>query len=538
MTSAHSMHASHTETMLTGASCCGTAQSSAATLPAETRATQAETRSTAVGASPGVHVDDADFDLLVIGTGGAGVAAAIQAATMGATVGIVEGGTLGGTCVNVGCIPSKLLMEAAAHVHASRHGFPGVAPCNPAVDWRGVVRHKTMLVEALRTAKYADVLASYPTITRLEGQARVLASSAGRVRVSLQHIAGTREYAARKMIVATGAAAVVPPILGIEMIDALDSTSAMEMDALPASMIVLGGGQVGVELGQMFARFGVRVTLVQRGAQLLPGEDPEVATILRDALVAEGIAVHTGMAATRVARNGDAVVVHVMQGGVESELHAERLLVATGRRPNTRELGLQAAGVELTSSGFIRTDATLRTANPNIYAAGDVTGGPGYVYVAASGGRVAAENALQALDATCIADDTTRSLDLTVVPRVTFTAPQVASVGMTEATARAAGRDVNVSILEMAHLPRALVSDATRGLVKLVSDAASGRVLGVQAVAHNAGELMGEAALAIRFGLTVRDIADTLHPYLTWGEGLKLAAQGGSIGVATLSCCA
>ena len=248
--------------------------------------------------------------------------------------------------------------------------------------------------------------------------------------------------------------------------------------------------------------------------------------------------IHDGTTATRVERNGTDVVVRIRHGAIESELRAERLLVATGRRPNTHEMGLEAVGVALTSTGYIQTDGTLRTANADIYAAGDVTGGPGYVYVAASGGRVAAENAVQALRATDTAGASPRMLDLTVVPHVTFTAPQVASVGMTEAAARATGLEIDVSTLEMAHLPRALVSDATRGLVKLVSDAATGRVLGVHAVAANAGELMGEATLAVRLGLTVRDIADTLHPYLTWGESLKLAAQGGSQGVATLSCCA
>ena len=207
-----------------------------------------------------------------------------------------------------------------------------------------------------------------------------------------------------------------------------------------------------------------------------------------------------------------------------------------GRRANTQKLGLDAAGVALTARGFVRVDPTLRTSNPDVYAAGDVAGGPQYVYVAAAGGRVAAENAVNAINGVSAED--ARELDLSAVPNVTFTSPQVGSVGLTEATARAAGYAVDVSALDMAHVPRALVSYDTRGFVKLVAEAESGRLLGVHAIAPNAGEFMGEATLAVRFGLTARDLSGTLHPYLTWAESLKLAAQGFSTDVTKLSCCA
>jgi mercuric reductase len=381
------------------------------------------------------------------------------------------------------------------------------------------------------------VLASYPGVVRLEGRARLLPAH-GMVRIQVQEGANAREYTARKVIVATGAVAALPPIPGIKTVDALTSTTAMDLPVLPPSLIVLGGGQVGVELGQMFARFGVKVVIVQRAPQLLPGEDSEIAAVLRDALEAEGIEVHTGTVAVRVEQSGTETVVHVRQGALEGQLRAARVLVAAGRRPNTRELGLDDLGVARTPSGYIQTDATLRTSHADVYAAGDVTGGPGYVYVAAAGGRVAAENALKALHGTGTVNDEPRELDLSVVPSVTFTVPQVASVGLTEAAARAAGHHVDVSVLDMAHVPRSLVSYDRRGLVKLVSESGSGRILGVQAVATNAGEFMGEATLAVRFGLTVRDLSGTLHPYLTWIESLKLAAQGGSAGVEKLSCCA
>lgn len=481
-----------------------------------------------------------DFDVVVIGTGGAGVAAAIQASEMGGRVGIAEGGTLGGTCVNVGCIPSKTLVEAAAHYHAARRGFPGIAPCEPAVSWRELLRQKDALVGDLRQSKYADVLASYSGITLLDGRATIsgmTAESGAAVLFRVQ--VGDVEHRARKLIVATGSAPAMPLIPGLDQVDALTSTTAMTLEQRPASLIVLGGGPVGVELGQIFARFGTKVTILQRGAQLLTAEDEAISAALRTHLEAEGLEIHTSTAVTRVERAADdGVVVHVMQGSLTGELRAERILVAAGRRPNTHELGLHFVGVAVTQDGFVQVDATMRTSHPDIYAAGDVTGGPGYVYVAASGGRVAAENAMKSLAHTDIRSDAPRELDLSVVPRVTFTAPQVASVGLTEAQATAQGYHVKVSQLDLAQVPRALVSYDTRGLVKIVADAGSEKLLGVHAVTPFAGEIMGEAALAIRFGLTARDLSGTLHPYLTWGESLKLAAQGFSMDVAKLSCCA
>ena len=472
----------------------------------------------------------ADFDILIIGTGGAGVAAAIQAAGMGVKVAIVEAGVLGGTCVNFGCIPSKNLIEAAARYHDAQIGFPGVAPCAPSLDWTAVLAQKNELVVDLRQAKYADVLASYPGVAILAGHA-VLAGD-GRVRV------GDVEHRARKIIIATGASPSSPPIEGLEQVGALNSTTAMELEQLPASLLVIGGSAIGLELGQMFARFGVKVTIVELAQRILPHEDDAVSESLMTLLVEEGLEFHTGMTPTRIEKNESGVVLHVSQGSLIGELRAERVLIATGRRPNTDRLGLGDAGVHTTPKGYIKVDATMRSSNPDVYAAGDVTGGPGYVYVAAAGGRVAAENAVKSLAPTGTSSDEPKELDLSIVPNVTFTSPQVGSVGLSEANARAVGHNVQVSMLDMAQVPRAIVSRTTGGMVKIVADTASGRILGVHAVGPHAGDLMGEATLAVRFGLTARDIAGTLHPYLTWAESMKLAAQGFSMDVSKLSCCA
>ena len=467
-----------------------------------------------------------DYDLLVIGSGSAGMAAAIRASELGATAAIVEEAeVVGGTCVNVGCIPSKYLVEAAHHYHAARAGFPGIAACEPQLAWGAVLRQKREVVEGLRREKYLDVLDAFGGTTLLRGRAALLGG--GRVRVR------EREIRARKIVVATGTRPAMPPIAGLAEAGALDSTSVMELERLPESMIVLGGGSVGLELGQAFARFGVRVVIVEAMDRILPGEDPDVSAVLSEALRAEGIELHTGVRVTRVDRTAGGYRVAIEEGSLRGALEAERLLVAAGRWPNTDGLALEAADVRTDQRGYIAVDEYMRTSHPDVFAAGDVTGGPGYVYVAALQGGIAARAALAELTG-----EEAIPIDLATVPRVTFTDPQVAAVGMTEAEASAAGPAPRVTSLPVRHLPRAAVSYRRQGTIKLVSEAGTDRLLGAHVVAPNAGDVIGEAALAIRFGLTTRDVVSTLHPYLTWGEGLKLAAQTFTTDVAKLSCCA
>ena len=467
-----------------------------------------------------------DYDVVIIGSGGAGTAAAIRASELGASVAVVEGAeVVGGTCVNVGCIPSKNLIEAARHFHTARTAFPGIQPCEPQLAWTEVLRQKREIVAMLRQEKYVDVLASYTGVTVLRGRATLLAG--GRVLV------GDAQIRARKIIVATGASPSMPPIPGLAEAGALDSTSAMELERLPASMIVVGGGSTGLELGQTFARFGVKVIVVEALDRIMATEDPDLSDALTRALRAEGVEIHTRVRVTGVEHDGIAYVVRVQDGSTEGEIRAEQLLVATGRQPNTSGLGLDSAGVEMDERGFIPVDEFMRTSAPHIYAAGDVTGGPGYVYVAALGGGIAAQAALS--------DQTGEEpipIELATTPRVTFTDPQVAAVGMSEADARAAGIDPKVTSVTMKHLPRAVVSYRREGIIKIVADADSDKLLGVHMVAPNAGDVIGEAVVAVRFGLRAQELVSTLHPYLTWGEGLKVAAQTFTKDVAKLSCCA
>lgn len=467
-----------------------------------------------------------DYDLVIVGTGGAGTAAAIRASEFGARVAIVEGGdVVGGTCVNIGCIPSKHLIEAAGHYHATRTGFPGTVPCEPQVAWDQVLEQKRALVERLRQEKYIDVLASYEGVSLLRGRASLLRE--GRVRV------GDEEVAARKIVIATGASPAMPPIPGLQEAGALTSTTVMDLETLPASMIVLGAGPIGLELGQAFARFGVKVSVLDVAPRILPNEDPDLSQALTDALAEEGMTFQTAVRVTHVARDEAGYVVEFEEGDRAEALRAEQVLVATGRRPNTDDLGLDLVGVDLDERGFVQVDEFMRTSNPDVFAAGDVTGGPQYVYVAALGGGIAAQAALAETSG-----EEAVPIDLSATPRVTFTDPQVAAVGMTEEEARAAGHEPQVTSLPVKEIPRAAVSYRGHGLIKLVADASTDRLLGAHVVSANAGDIIGEATLAVRFGLTTNDLVSTLHPYLTWAEGLKLAAQTFTKDVAKLSCCA
>jgi mercuric reductase len=467
-----------------------------------------------------------DYDLLVVGTGGAGTAAAIRGSELGATVAIVEGaGVVGGTCVNIGCIPSKNLIEAAHHYHTARTAFPGIQPCEPQLAWREVLRQKQEIIETLRQEKYLDVLASYEGVDLLRGQAKLLGE--GRVQIDEQ------EVKARKIILATGTRPAMPPIPGLAEAGALDSTTVMEIQELPESMIVIGGGAIGLELGQAFARFGVRVIVIEALDRIIPNEDPELSVALEAALKAEGIEIHTGIRVTGIARKDGTYSVRVEDGSLTGEIRAEQLLMATGRKPNMEGLGLEAARVEIDPKGFIPVDEFMRTSNPDIFAAGDVTGGPGYVYVAAYGGGIAAQAALVE-----VSGEKAIPADFSATPRVTFTDPQVAAVGMTEEEARAAGVKPKVTSMPVEYLPRAFVSYRRQGVIKLLADAESDRLLGAHIVAPNAGDIIGEAVIAVRFGLRVQEVVSTMHPYLTWGEGIKLAGQTFTKDVAKLSCCA
>lgn len=317
-----------------------------------------------------------------------------------------------------------------------------------------------------------------------------------------------RPLPATAYLMATGAEPARPVLPGLETVPYLTSTTAMDLSVLPESLIVVGGGYVGMEQAQLFAGLGVAVILIGR---LAPGE-PELRQVMRAAFGRDGIRVLEHHAAFVEPAADTAVTVHTSSG---QRMSAARLLLATGRTPRTSELDLSAAGVKTDERGFIVVDEQQRTANPRVFAAGDVTGGPQYVYVAAAQGRVAAMNAFGGKE----------QVDYTGLPAVMFTRPQLASAGLTEQQVLDAGYACDCRTLQLADVPRALVNFDTLGAVKIVADANSGQVLGVHAAAEGAGELMLAATYAIKAGMTVHDLADTWAPYLTMAESLRLTAK-------------
>lgn len=467
------------------------------------------------------RVKNGHYDLAVIGAGSAGFSAAITAAELGAQVALIGHGTLGGTCVNIGCVPSKTLIRAVETLHraASASRFAGLEGHARIRDWRLVIAQKDELVAELRQAKYADLLPAYNSVTYLDGPARLVE---GGVTVNGQIVQ------AEKIIVTTGARPAVPDIPGIENLPYLTSTTALEMNELPKSLLVIGAGYIGAEIAQMLARAGVQVTIVCR-SRLLPAAEPEIGEALTGYFKDEGIRLESGVAYRDITPTENGVALRVTRDGQEDRIEAARVLVATGRQPNTEGLGLDESGVRRNTRGGIVVDDRMRTSKPGVYAAGDVTGRDQFVYMAAYGAKLAAENALNG-DA--------HRYDATAMPSVVFTDPQVASVGLTEKKARAQGLPVRSAVLPLEYVPRALAARDTRGLIKLVAETETERLIGAHILAPEGADSIQTAALAIKYGLTVNDLAETIFPYLTTVEGLKLAAQTFNKDVAKLSCCA
>ncbi|CAN5190519.1 mercury(II) reductase [soil metagenome] len=465
--------------------------------------------------------------LLIMGGGSAAFAAAIRAAELDARVTMVERATMGGTCVNVGCVPSKTLIKAADIHHLRRHhSFEGVPSSNGRIDLARLVAQKDELVERLRRTRYKDVLAAYPSIEYVAGDARLT----GPRTAVVDRVAGGRlDIEVDRIVIATGSRPWAPPIEGLEDIPYWTNVEALATSEVPERLVVIGGSAVGTELAQMYARLGSRVTILEALSTLVPNEDSDLGRALAGCLAEEGIEVVTSAAVRKVQRRGESFRVVAEADGTEQIFEGSRLLVATGRRANVEALDLESAGVETDRKGFIVVDERLETSREGIFAAGDCTPLPQFVYVAAKAGTIAAENAIGGEEI---------RLDLSAMPAVTFTDPQVASVGLTEDEACRGEEDVAVRSLGMEHVPRALVNRDTRGLVKIVAREADGRILGVHVLAPAAGEVIQSAVLAVKLGLTVGDLADTLFPYLTEVEGLKLAAQTFQREITHLSCCA
>jgi mercuric reductase len=471
------------------------------------------------------------FDFVILGSGSTAFAAALRAADLGKTAALTEIRTLGGTCVNRGCLPSKNLIEAARIFAESAHPrYPGLLPAMMKLDFQALVAQKDELIHEYRDRKYHSLVVDSDKIKVFAGHARFLDARTV--------VVGNNELHGDRFLIATGASPLKPDFSGLRdtphlTSDLLSSDEPMELTELPESLICIGGGYISLEIGQLFARFGSKVTILERGPRILARHEPEIGDSVRRAFDEEGITVLTNTQVSDVRGDERQVSVTVVTSGRRHQLTAHRLLVATGRQPNTPNIGLGKAGVITDPHGFVVVNEELQTSQPHIYAAGDVigshTGSQLATPVGAQDGGIAAENALS---------DAHHRVKHAVIPRAVFTDPQVAVVGLSDQEASAGGYECTCRVIPMKFVPRASAVRDTRGVIKMVAQQRSGKVLGVSMHGLNAAEVIHEAAMGLRFGATVNDFAAMLHVYPTMSEALKIVALAYAKDVSKLSCCA
>lgn len=475
---------------------------------------------------------DHQFDLVILGSGSTAFAAAIRASELGKTAAMTEMRTLGGTCVNRGCLPSKNLIEAARIVWEATHPrYPGLKPAKIEVDFAELVAQKRNVVEVYRGKKYQSILTDDVNIQVFYGKAELV--DANNVRVGNETLFGNQ------ILIATGTSPIIPPIEGLDRVpyltsDLLTTNEAQELTKLPESMVIIGAGYIALELGQMFHRFGTRVTILERSPILLPRYEPEVSDALTFILRKEGVNIIIDAQATHAAQNlNGEIEVMANVGGVEQTFSAQKLLIATGRKPNSNDIGLEKVGVELDERGFVKVTDELQTSVPNIWAAGDVIGdhtdSQMATPVGSHDGVIAAMNALERAH---------HKVDHRVIPRVIFTDPQVAMVGQTDKEAVGSGIRCWCGTILLEYVLRAGATHQTGGLAKLVINRETHEVLGVSLVMSNAGEAIHEAAMAMRFHARLEDFIDMIHVYPTMAEALKIAAISYFKDPTKLSCCA
>lgn len=472
------------------------------------------------------------FDLLILGSGSTAFAAAIRSAELGKTAAMTEMRSLGGTCVNRGCLPSKNLIEAARLVWESSHPrYKGLKPAKMKFDFGELISQKRDVVHSYRDKKYQSIVQAEDRIKIFDGSAKLVD----------QHtvLAGDQKISGEQVLIATGMRPVIPRIDGLDQVlyltsDLLTSDEKQELKELPKTLVIIGGGYVALELGQMFHRFGTHVTILERGDVILPSYEPEVSEALTSALREEGLQVVTNAQAVRVLQKSEEEIkVTARIGHTEQSFHAQRLLVAAGREPNTEGIGLDKVGIQLDEHGFVKVNDELQTNVPNIWAAGDVNGhqmgSQLATPVGAHDGVLAAMNALA---------NAHRKVDHRVIPRTIFTDPQVAVAGLTDEEANSLGIRCWCGTIPLELVPRAGATHQVNGIAKMVIDRATHEVIGVSLVMPNAGEVIHEAAMALRFHAKLEDYVDMIHVYPTMAEALKIAALSYFKDPSKLSCCA
>jgi len=467
----------------------------------------------------------AEHDLIILGSGSTAFAAALRATNYGARVLMFEKSVLGGTCINWGCIPSKTLIHAALFKHeahlGNRIGLNSDDDARP-IDAERLFRHRETVVSKLRQERYLDVLGSMKGLALIKGTARFINSHT-------VECDGSR-YSSERILIAVGGNPRIPDLPGLEKCSCYTSRSALLLKNLPSSLVIIGGGVVAVELGQMYHRLGCRVTILEHGNRILPSIELELSKSLQEILEEEGIKVVTDVNLSHLDKIGD---LNVMYAEVNEQLHeftCEKIFLAVGTVPATTGIGLETTGVALDDKGFVTTNRQMRSSVDGIWAAGDVVGKMMIATVGAKEGIVAVDDMFNR-GCGC-------SMDYLASPMAIFTDPEVAMVGHTEESARLAGLDCIVNCMPVSAIPKAYVTGMANGVIKMIADRATGRLLGVHLVCHRGADMINEAALALHMRATVTDIAATMHVYPSIGEGLKLCAQGFDRDISLLSCCA
>lgn len=468
------------------------------------------------------------FDLVVLGGGAGAFATAIAANEKGAKTALVNAGLpLGGTCVNVGCVPSKTLLKIGEIAYYGNHGFDAISG-KLEVDFEKAIRHELNIVEKMRHDKYTEVLSNLENVTHFEGKAKFVSKN--------EVVVGDKKLYGEKFVISTGSTALPLPLEGIDKVDYITHIDALKLAKQPKSMVIIGGGPVGLEFGQMYHHFGTKVTILQRGSAVMPRTEPELSEALQKYLEDEGIKIHTNTTSKKVRKeNGEIVVTFEVDGlptgrqGKEHEAKGEVLMFAAGKTPNTKELNLEKAGVKVNEKGAIKVNDEMQTTASHVWAVGDVIDKPLRLETTAGKeGKIATENALE---------DKSRKADYSAVPYAVFTTPNLAGVGKTDAEAIGGGLRCTCNTLSFEMVPKAAIINDTRGLVKIVADNKTHQIYGVHILGPEAADLIHEATMIVRNKMTLEDVIDTVHVFPTLSEVIKLAAQNFFRDVSKLSCC-
>lgn len=475
---------------------------------------------------PVERASKSQYDLIIIGGGSGAFSAAIKAESLGLSTLMVNGGLdFGGTCVNVGCVPSKNLIRAAETAyHATHSNFSGIKPKGVEIDFKQIIKDKKQLVSTLQQKKYMDVVSDFHNLTMIKGWAEFVDERTIIVN-------GEDKYSALKFIIATGSTSNIPVIEGLNEIGYLTNVALFDLEEQPESITIMGAGYIGLEIAMAYNRLGTKVRIIEFTDRVLRSQTPDISGELEKQLQLEGIEVLPNFRAVKFEKEGPNTIIHCKcpDGSFTKIIEPGKVVVATGTRANTFKLGLQNIGLQLTKKGHIVVNEKMETNLSNVYAAGDVINTPSFVYTAATEGNTAAENAFTGA---------AKIVNYSSLPWVVFTDPQVAGAGMDEAEAKAQNIPFEVSKLPLEHVPRAIAANDTRGFIKLIRNTETDKLIGARIVAPEGGELIQQLSMAIKYGITVKELAESFYPYLTLGEGIKLAAITFGKDVSKLSCCA